>query len=77
MLTMGKKLKPINRQQLVKKLRKLWRSWPYSGWNHEYMIKDWKRLIIPNVHWWKDIPVWVLKAIIRQMWIDREDFIDS
>ena len=70
------KLKPINRNQLVRKLKKIGRQGPFSWWNHEYMIKDWKRLIIPNVHWWKDIPVWVLKAIIRQMWIDREKFIN-
>ena len=54
---------------------KAWFSWPLIWWKHDYMIsKTWLKVIIPNTHSWKDIPVSIIKAIIKQSWINDLDF---
>ncbi len=69
------KLKPLHRKQLIKKLKKLWFKWPFIWWKHEYLRKDNFKIIIPNTHSGRDIPVPIIKAIINQLWIDNDFFI--
>ena len=43
-------MKPITRNNLIKKLKKLGFSGPYSGGKHQFMINGSLRLAIPNPH---------------------------
>ena len=71
------KLKPLHRRNLIKKIKKLWFKWPLVWGNHEYLINDdWFKIFIPNAHSWKDIPIPLLKAIIKQLGITLEKFLD-
>lgn len=46
-------------------------------WKHEYLVnKNNFKIIIPNTHSWKDIPIPILKTIIRQLDIDIKTFLD-
>lgn len=70
------RLIPLHRKELIKKLKNLWFKWPLSWGKHDYLVnKDNFKIIIPNTHSWKDIPVPILNAIIRQLNITREDFL--
>lgn len=42
-------LGPIKRQDLIRTLRKLGFTGPYSGGRHQFMIKGELKLYIPNV----------------------------
>lgn len=65
----------ISRKELIKKIKNLWFSGPFISWKHEYMINDSGfKIVIPNIHSGKDIGVDLLKAISKQLWIEREDF---
>jgi len=66
------KVIPINARELVVKLKKLWFKWPYPGWRHMFMIKDWYRVPFPN-HWWRDISRWVVNCIIEYIWISVDE----
>lgn len=68
------KLSPISRRRLIQKLRKLGFQGPYSGRRHQYMVKNSQIIFIPNPHK-KDIGVPILKQIIKQLKVKREDFI--
>lgn len=67
------KLKPISRNDLVRKLRKYGYLGPYQGSNHEFMIRETTRLTLPNVHR-GDISSDLLSRILRQAGISREDW---
>lgn len=70
-------LKPIHRKILIKKIKNLWFDWPYIWWKHEYLTnKNGFKIIIPNTHSWKDIPIPILKAIISQLNIDTKTFLN-
>jgi len=71
------KLWPLHRRVLIKKLINLWYKWPKIWWNHEYLINNNNhRIVIPNTHSWKDISIPILNAIIRQLWITRDKFLE-
>lgn len=70
------KITPIGRRELINKLRKLNFDGPFSATRHEYMIKGNHRVFIPNPHGGKDIGVPIIKAIIKQLDIDRNLFLD-
>lgn len=71
-----KNLKPLHRKKLIKKLKKLWFEWPFSWWKHQYMMSGNFRLTIPNIHSWKDIPVPIIKAILKQSWVSKDKFLN-
>lgn len=71
------KLCPLNRKELIKKLKHLWFEWPYIWWKHDFMKKSNFKIIIPNTHSWKDIPVPILSAIIKQTNITKDEFIKA
>ncbi len=71
------KLKPLHRKDLIRKLKNLWFEWPFTWGKHEYLKnKNNFKIIIPNTHSWKDIPIPIIKAIIKQLWIEVKDFLD-
>ena len=49
---------------------------PYSGGKHLYMLKGKLRLTIPNPHR-REISVGLLKKILNQAEISREEWIDT
>jgi predicted RNA binding protein YcfA (HicA-like mRNA interferase family) len=69
------RLLPITRSDLIKRLRVFGWEGPASGKRHEYMYKGNVPLIIPNPHGSKEISVNLLKVILQQAGISREEWI--
>jgi len=69
------KLFPIPRRILIRKLRKLGFSGPFTATRHEYMNRDDEKIFIPNPHR-KDIGVPIIKRIIQQLGITNQEFLD-
>lgn len=69
------KIKPISRKALIKKLVKLGFSGPYTASRHQFMINGSKKIFIPNPHK-KDIDIPLLMLIIKQIGIDKNEFIE-
>lgn len=69
-------LSPLPRRILIKKLRKLGFSGPYSAARHEYMKRGSEKIFIPNPHG-KDIGLPIIKKIVRQLKISSQVFLDS
>lgn len=67
-------LPPISRQKLIRNLRSLGFEGPYSGGSHQYMVKDQKRLYIPNPHS-GDISGPFLANILKQADIDLDEWL--
>ena len=65
--------KPIRRRELIAALRTLGFSGPYSGGKHDFMQKQDLILTIPNPHH-GDISIGLLKIILRQAGISRDDW---
>ena len=68
------KLYPIPRRVLIKKLRSLGFFGPFVATRHEYMMKGGHKIFIPNPHG-KDIGVPILRRIIEQLGMSRDDFL--
>jgi predicted RNA binding protein YcfA (HicA-like mRNA interferase family) len=64
---------PISHGDLVRSLKALGFSGPYSGGKHLFMTRDGFRLIIPNPHK-GDIRTPLLARILRQADISREEW---
>ncbi|WP_027365104.1 type II toxin-antitoxin system HicA family toxin [Desulfotruncus alcoholivorax] len=70
-------MRPINRRELIRRLRLLGFSGPYSGGRQQFMKKDELKLRIPNPHA-GDISIQLLKLILKQagitekLWNDTE-----
>jgi len=69
-------LSPLARRVLIKKLKKLGFNGPFSATRHEYMIKDKHKIFIPNPHKNKEIGLVIIKEIIKQLNIDKNEFIN-
>ena len=68
----------IGYKKLTKKLKYIWYEFGRSGkWSHELWtnIELNKSIPIPK-HNNKDIPIWTLKAIINELWISVQEFLD-
>ena len=68
-------LSPLPRRLLIKKLRKLGFSGPFSAARHEYINRNNEKIFIPNPHG-KDIGVPIVKKIIQQLGISNQKFLD-
>lgn len=66
-------LKPLNRRELVRKLRERGFKGPYAGAKHQFMVKGELKLRIPNPHK-DDIHVPLLREILRQAGIDAKSW---
>lgn len=69
-------LSPISRKNLIRKLREFGYEGPYSGGNHQFMVKGARRLFIPNPHQ-GDIGASLLTKILKQADIDPSEWIDN
>ena len=69
-------MKPTNRRDLIRRLRLLGFSGPYSGGRHQFMKKDELKLRIPNPHG-GDISIQLLKLILKQAGIEENQWDDT
>ena len=68
------RLTPVSWQQLVRHLSELGFEGPYAGGRHPQMRRGELTLIIPNKHE-GDIGVGLLKRLLRQAGVSREEWL--
>ena len=66
-------LRPIKRNDLIKYLKQLGFTGPWSGGKHQFMIKDQLRLTVPNPHQ-SDIGINLLNKILKQAGISKQEW---
>ncbi len=66
-------LHPIKRNDLIKHLKQLGFSGPYTGGKHQFMIKEKLRLTLPHPHQ-GDIGINLLNKILKQAGILKTDW---
>ena len=71
------KLTPVTRQELIRRLRRLGWSGPYTGGKHQHMVNRNVQLTIPNPHRKKDIGVQLLKLVLDEAGISREEWFNA
>jgi predicted RNA binding protein YcfA (HicA-like mRNA interferase family) len=64
---------PIKRRDLIRGLRKLGFDGPYVGKRHQFMLKEKRRLTLPNPHA-GDISTEFLLEILNQAGITRQQW---
>lgn len=67
------RLVPVSRRELIGRLSTLGFEGPYSGGNHEFLLRGNRRLILPNPHRGV-IGVDLLIRLLRQAEITREEW---
>jgi len=71
------RLSPVSWNELVRRLHALGFEGPYTGRGpHPIMLRGTARLVIPNPHR-GDISVDLIKKILRQGEIDRNDWLSA
>ncbi len=66
----------ISRKTLIKKFHALGFKGPFSGGKHQFMIKGEMKIRIPNPHTSKEIHISLLKELLRQSGISKEEWDD-
>lgn len=70
------KLTPLKAKEVIRKLKKLGFSGPYPGGKHVRMVHPQKGIIIPiPMHKGKDVSVGLIREIINEVGISREEWI--
>ena len=69
-------LKPVSRRELIRKLRQIGFSGPFSGGKHQFMEHGNFKISIPNPHG-KDIGKNLLRRIISDLGVSEEKFLES
>jgi predicted RNA binding protein YcfA (HicA-like mRNA interferase family) len=69
------RLSPISRSDLIKRLRAFGWEGPFVGAKHPQMVKGNIQVTIPNPHGGKEIGVNLLKAMLDQAQITREEWL--
>ncbi|MEK6815638.1 MAG: type II toxin-antitoxin system HicA family toxin [Nitrospirota bacterium] len=64
----------VSRKELIRKFRTLGYVGPFSGGKHQFMIQGSKKIRIPNPHRSGGIDNSLLKEILRQAGIDRNEW---
>jgi predicted RNA binding protein YcfA (HicA-like mRNA interferase family) len=64
---------PISRRDLIRYLRQLGFTGPYSGGKHQFMLKDNLTLRIPNPHQ-SNIGRELLARLLRQAGIEKDEW---
>lgn len=71
------KLSPLKSDQIIRKLRKLGFEGPIAGGHHSRMIHRERQQIIPiPMHRGKDISVGLIRAIIREVGVTPEEWLE-
>ncbi len=69
------RLPPVGRSELIKRLRALGWTGPFPGKRHQHMTKGDIQLTIPNPHGSGEIGVNLLKIILKEAGISREEWL--
>ncbi len=64
---------PVKRRDLIRALRTLGFDGPYSGGNHQFMVRNELKLYIPNPHG-GDISRSLLSRILKQAGITKDEW---
>lgn len=64
----------VKRRELIRRFRELGYAGPFSGGKHQFMIKDRKKIRIPNPHGSRDVHISLVKEILRQAGISAEEW---
>lgn len=64
---------PVSRRDLIRYLRQLGFTGPEPGGSHEYLVKQGKRIHIPNPHQ-SDIGTDLLARILRHAGVSRDEW---
>lgn len=64
----------LSRKELIRRFIALGFSGPYSGGRHQFMIKDKLKIRIPNPHGNDDINISLVKEILRQAGLDKNEW---
>ena len=65
---------PIARKDLIRKFRRLGFTGPYSGGKHQFMVKEELKVRVPNPHQAGEISDSLLREILRQAGISKDDW---
>ena len=68
---------PVPYRVLIKKLKKLGLEGPHHGSKHPYMVIGDTVIILPNPHQDEDVDVSLIKTILKDAGISREDWISA
>ena len=68
------RLTPVSRVQLIRRFKELGFKGPFSGVEHQFLLRENRRLILPNPHR-HTIGVNLLARIVRQAGITREQWL--
>lgn len=71
------KLAPVTRSDLIRRLRALGWAGPFSGTKHQHMVKGSVQLTIPNPHGKKEIGVGLLKILLNEAGISRDQWLNA
>ena len=71
------KLSPVSRKELIRRLRSIGWSGPYSGTKHQHMVKGNIQLTIPNPHGGNAIGVGLLKMLLNEAGISRDEWLNA
>lgn len=74
---MSQRLAPVDRTELIARFRRLGWEGPHSGKNHQYMKKGKHKAQIPNPHKHKEIGVGLLRLILNDAGISRDEWLNS
>lgn len=69
------RLTPTSRSDLIRRLRRAGWDGPYSGGRHQFMVKGPSQLTIPNPHGGRDIGINLLKIVLDEAGISREEWL--
>jgi predicted RNA binding protein YcfA (HicA-like mRNA interferase family) len=64
---------PVPYRVLIKKLKKLGLEGPHAGSKHPYMVIGDTVIILPNPHQGEDVDVSLIKTILKDAGISREE----
>jgi predicted RNA binding protein YcfA (HicA-like mRNA interferase family) len=70
------RLRPVSRRELIERLQQLGFEGPYAGGRHEFMLRETRRLILPNPHR-GDISPDLLTRLLRQGGVTRQEWEDA
>ena len=68
---MSRRLHPVKRRELIRRLRRLGWEGPFPGGDHFHMKKDGRPVPIPNV---QEIDTGLLRRILNQTETSREEW---
>jgi predicted RNA binding protein YcfA (HicA-like mRNA interferase family) len=71
------KLSPLKPQEVIRKLRRLKYDGPIAGGRHSRMVHRESGKIIPiPIHKGKDVSIGLIRAILREIGITPEEWLD-